>query len=272
MRNGFLLVVGALIFASGLNGLVVANGLTEGGISGISVLLHYFTGWPVSAFYLGLNVPLLILGYLSLGPRFTLRTLVGASLVTVALFLTRKLSFPMSDLLLASLYGGVVNGLGLGLMFRAGGSSGGLDILAQHLRHHRGTSVAETFLVADGVVLALAGLLLGADTALYALIVTFLGGRVADLVQEGPHRAKAALVVTDQPEALTRYVTSVLARGATLFQVRGAYTGQEKTLVMTVLSRRELARLKQEVRRLDARAFLIVGDATEVVGEGFGVR
>ncbi|MDI7250722.1 MAG: YitT family protein [Bacillota bacterium] len=270
LRSGLMLVAGAAIFSLGLNGLVVANGLAEGGLSGISVIIHYFTGWPVGVLYLLLNVPLLVLGYVSLGGRFTLRTLVGAGLVTGALILTRSVRFPMDDLLLASLYGGVINGTGLGLMFRAGGSSGGLDILAQHLRHHRGLTVAETYLVADGIVLAAAGLLLGADTALYALIVTFVGGRVADLIQEGPNRAKAVLIITDRVESLTHYVTSVLERGATVFDVRGAYTGQPRGLVMTVLSRRELARLKQQVRQLDPGAFMVVQDATEVIGEGFG--
>ena len=269
-RSALTLVSGAVIFALGLNGLVVANGLAEGGLSGISVIVHYFTGWPVGVLYLLLNIPLLVLGYLSLGGRFTMRTLVGAGLVTGALILTRSVRFPMNDLLLASLYAGVINGTGLGLMFRAGGSSGGLDILAQHLRHHHGLTVAETYLVADGIVLAAAGLLLGADTALYALIVTFVGGRVADFIQEGPNRAKAVLIITDRVQPLTQYVTSVLERGATVFDVRGAYTGRPRGLVMTVLSRRELARLKQEVRRLDPRAFMVVQDATEVIGEGFG--
>lgn len=265
-----MLVAGALIFSVGLNGLVIANGLVEGGLTGISVIIHYFSGWPVGALYLVLNVPLLILGYSSLGGRFTLRTLMGAGLVTVALTLTHRLAFPMSDLLLASLYGGVVNGVGLGLMFRAGGSSGGLDVLAQHLRHHRGITVAETYLVADAIVLAGAALLLGANTALYALIVTFLGGRVADMIQEGPNRAKAALIITERAEALTGYITQIMERSATLFDVRGAFTGRERPLVMTVLSRRELARLKQKVRELDPTAFMVVADATEVVGEGFG--
>ncbi|MEW6547330.1 MAG: YitT family protein [Bacillota bacterium] len=270
LRSVIMLTLGAGIFSVGLNGLVVANGLAEGGLSGVSVIVHYFTGWPVGVLYLLLNVPLLILGYFSLGGRFTLRTVVGAGLVTGALILTRSVRFPMPDLLLASLYGGVVNGVGLGLMFRAGGSSGGLDILAQHLRHQRGVTVAETYLVADGIVLAAAGFLLGADTALYALIVTFVGGRVADLIQEGPNRAKAVLIITDRIEPLTHYVTSVLERGATIFDVRGAYTGRSKGLVMTVLSRRELARLKQQVRHLDPGAFMVVQDATEVIGEGFG--
>lgn len=270
LRSSLTLMAGAAIFSLGLNGLVVANGLAEGGLAGISVIVHYFTGWPVGVLYLLLNVPLLALGYVSLGGRFTLRTLVGAGLVAGALILTRSVRFPMDDLLLASLYGGVINGTGLGLMFRAGGSSGGLDILAQHLRHHRGLTVAETYLVADGIVLAAAGLLLGADTALYALIVTFVGGRVADLIQEGPNRAKAVLIITDRVESLTHYVTSVLERGATVFDVRGAYTGRPRGLVMTVLSRRELARLKQQVRQLDPGAFMVVQDATEVIGEGFG--
>lgn len=263
------LAAGATLFSLGINGFLVPARLGEGGLSGVSLLLHYATGLPVSLLYLLLNVPLFVFGWWAIGRGFILRTGLATLLVTLALRLTEGVAFPVDEPLLASLYGGAFIGAGIGLLFRAGASSGGVDIVARFLKERYGIGIAETFLVFDSLVLAAFALTLGADTALYSILVTFLGGRVADVVQEGPLRAKSAWIVTTRPQEVAQAVTTQLGRGATLLRATGAWTGEERAVVLVVLNRRELARLKQLIRDIDPYAFVAVTDAAEVLGEGF---
>lgn len=263
------LVAGATLFSLGINGFLVPARLGEGGLSGIALLVHYATGLPVSLVYLLLNVPLFAFGWWGIGRAFILRTGLATLLVTLALRLTEGVAFPVGEPLLASLYGGAFIGTGIGLLFRAGASSGGIDIVARFLKERYGIGIAETFLVVDSLVLAAIGLTLGADTALYSILVTFLGGRLADIVQEGPLRAKSAWIITTRPRDVAQAVTTRLGRGATLLRATGAWTGEERAVVMVVLNRRELARLKQLIRDIDPHAFVAVTDAAEVLGEGF---
>lgn len=269
VQSGYL-VAGALIFSVGVNGFVVPNRLAEGGVSGLSILLHYATGLPLGALYLLLNIPLLLFGWWGVGGPFILRTLLGAVLVSAALAATHHLAFPMpDDLLLASLYAGAIIGLGLGLMFRSEGSSGGFDILARFAKDRWGISVAESFLVLDAIVIGVTALYLGADTALYALIVTFIGGRVVDFIQDGPRRAKAVFVVSTRPDEVARWITRELGRGATLLKGEGAWTAEERRMVLAVMNRRELSQLKGSLAEIDAGAFVMIADVAEVMGEGF---
>ncbi|EKP95102.1 YitT family protein [Thermaerobacter subterraneus] len=263
------LAAGATLFSLGINGFLVPARLGEGGLSGVSLLLHYATGLPVSLLYLLLNIPLFVFGWWAIGRGFILRTGLATLLVTLALRLTEGVAFRVDEPLLASLYGGAFIGSGIGLLFRAGASSGGIDIVARFLKERYGIGIAETFLVADSLVLAAFALTLGADTALYSILVTFLGGRVADVVQEGPLRAKSAWIVTSRPREIARVVTVQLGRGATILRATGAWTGEERAVVLVVLNRRELARLKQLIREMDPQAFVAVTDAAEVLGEGF---
>ena len=267
-----LLALGSFILSFGLNAFVIPNHLAEGGLTGISVLLHYVSGLPLGLIYFIANLPLLLAGYLAFGRGFTLRTLAGIAVLSAALVLTRNFAYPMRDLLLASIYGGTAIGFGLGLIFRSEGSSGGVDIIAKYLKERRGVPMGDTYLAVDIFVLGVAALLLGADTALYSLIITFLAGRVVDYVQEGPRRAKAALIVTDRPDEIAGVITQRFERGATFLRGEGAYTGTAKKVVFSVLNRSELARLKEAVWEIDPRAFVIISDITEVLGEGFYPR
>jgi len=266
------MVAGAMVMALGTNGFIVANRLGQGGISGLAIIAHHFTGIPLAAIYGAVNVPILVFGYLRLGRRFTERTIVGAILFTLSLYVTRGVEFPMDDLLLATLYGGVVGGLGWGMMLRVGATSGGMDILAWYLKRRHGVSLTVTYTVVDALILSVVGLTLGTGAALYALIVTFLGGRVGEYLQEGISRAKAAIIISDQPEAIARVIMDDFSRGLTYLSGWGGYTAQERKVILVVVSPREIARLKPAVQAIDPAAFLIVTDVTEVMGEGFQPR
>ncbi|HCC33568.1 MAG TPA: YitT family protein [Clostridiales bacterium] len=263
---------GALVMAIGTNGFVLPNGLGQGGFAGLSIIAHRLTGIPLAAIYGAVNVPILTFGYLRLGRRFTERAVIGAALFTLALHVTRQVQFPMDDLLLATLYGGVVGGLGWGLMLRAGGTSGGMDILAWYLKRHHGISLTATYTVADAIILSAVALTLGTSTAFYALIITFVGGRVGEYLQEGIARAKAAIIISDRPEAIARVIMDDFSRGLTYLSGSGGYTSVERRVILVVVSIRELARLKVAIQDVDPRAFVIVTDVTEVMGEGFERR
>ncbi|MCL5677022.1 MAG: YitT family protein, partial [Firmicutes bacterium] len=226
--NTLYLLLGSFVLAFGLNAFVVANGLAEGGLTGVSILLHYLTGFPVGVLYPLVNIPLWLAGIHLFGRGFAAKTLVGVALLSLALTATRSLTFPMPDKLLASIYGGSFIGLGLGLIFRSGGSSGGVDIIAKYLKDRRGVPMGDTYLATDVLVLGVAALLLGANTALYSLIITFITGRVVDYVQEGPRRAKAAIIISDYPEMVARLITEEFDRGATFLDEQAAKRGAKR--------------------------------------------
>lgn len=265
----FLLLLGAFLYAGGINAFVVSNHLAEGGVSGITILIHYLLGGNLGLLYLILNIPLLIFGWWQLGWSFTIRTTFGAMATSLALSATTFLSFPLDDLLLASLYAGGIMGLGIGLMFRSGGSSAGFDIIARFVKERWGFSITETYLVLDAMVLTAAALVLGANGALYSLIITVLTGRVADLVQEGPLRGKAVFIISEQYKELASWITNVLDRGATRLHATGVYTDQQRNLIITIVNRRQLAALKTYIQQLDPDAFVFITDVSEVMGEGF---
>ncbi len=269
VKETLWLAVGAFVLAVGTNGFVVPNGLGQGGIAGLCVVVYHLTGIPVAILYAAINVPILVFGYFRLGWKFCGKTLLGAGLFTVALYLTPGLRFRMDDLLLASLYGAAVGGLGSGLMFRAGGTSGGMDIIAYYLKRRYGISLAASYTVADIAILSAVGLAMGANTALYALIITFLGSKVAEYVQEGLMRAKAVIIISDVPERIARVILDDFSRGVTYLSGWGAYTATEKRVILTALHVREVVRLKAAIQEIDPRAFVIVADVAEVLGEGF---
>ena len=269
MKEAAWLTAGAVILAVGTNGFIVPNGLGQGGIAGLCVVVHRFTGVPLAFLYGAINIPILVFGYWKLGRRFCEKTLVGAGLFTAALYLTSRVQFKMDDLLLASLYGAAVSGLGSGLMFRAGGTSGGMDIIAYYLKRRHGVSLAASYTIADIVILSVVGLAMGANTALYALIITFMSSRIAEYVQEGLLRAKAVIIISDLSEEIARVILDDFSRGVTYLSGWGAYTSTEKRVILTALHVREVGRLKRTIQQIDPRAFVIVTDVAEVLGEGF---
>lgn len=267
--DNLLLIAGAALAAFAVNALIEPNRLGEGGVVGLALLLRYLTGAPTSWTYALLNVPLLLWAVRSQGWRFVARTAAGVGLITVFLHLLGPMRVELPDRLLAALYAGLVFGAGIGLMLRAGGSSGGIDIVAAWLFRRYNLPFHVTFLAADGLVLAGLAAFTGLPTALYTWIATAVSGRVVTYVVEGPRRGLLAIVITSDPTPLVETVMKVLGRGATLLRATGAYTGQERVAVLVALTAREVARLRQAVAAVDPRAFVIVTEAAEVLGEGF---
>jgi len=267
----FWVTVGVAITALGLDMFLVPNKIAAGGTSGIATLLHYLIGTPVGMTMLALDAPLYALGIYRLGWGFGLRSLYGSvSLAVLVDVFSLFVPVPTEDPLLASLFGGVLVGLGLGLVFLFRGTTGGTDLAAAILRSYTEINIGQLLFLLDGMVVVAAGLVFQSwELALYALISIFVCTRVIDAVQEGISYAKAFFIISDHTDLIADKILNDLDRGATALKGRGLYTGTDREVILSVVNRSEVSRLKDIVYQVDPRAFIIVADVREVLGEGF---
>ena len=173
------------------------------------------------------------------------------------------------DIFLNSLYGAVVSGVGYGLVYRARGTSGGSDVLARILNHYRSVPMTQSYLIVDSAVILAAGFVFGWKQALYAIITLYVSGLVSETILEGPGMVRTALIVTNQPDAVVQRVLVDMERGMTILQGKGAYTGAERPVLYCVINRSEVSQLKAILQEVDPKAFMVIGQAHEAVGEGF---
>lgn len=263
------IALGSLVFALSLNLFLVANGLAEGGFTGLALLIHYLTEWPVGSIIFALNLPLFLVGWKFWGKTFFIRTLLGVVGVSVAIDLTAGFNFKTDDLLLSALYGGVLSGAGLGIVLRSGATTGGIDILARLIYEKADISMGKVFFLFDLTVITLVASILGPEKALYTLVALFISSRVIDRLIEGVDEARAVTIISSLNQAIANSIINNLERGATIIKGYGAYTGKEKNVLYVVVNKQELLPLKKIIRDIDPRAFIIISNVYEVLGEGF---
>ncbi|VBB05494.1 uncharacterised membrane protein yitt [Lucifera butyrica] len=271
LREYVGITLGAVITAVSLNMFLIPNKVAAGGVSGLATVLHYLLNLPVGMTMLALNIPLFFLSVRVLGTRFGVNTLFGAAILSVAIDFTAPFTPVLTrDLLLSSLYGGVLSGIGMGLVFRFKGTTAGTDLAAAIMNKLFGVSVGQALLAVDFFVITFAGIAFkSAELSLYALISLFVTTQIIDLVQEGPSSAKAFFIMTCRPQQVAEAVIEQMGRGVTFLHGRGAYTDEERDVVFCVVNTSEVTRLKELVYKIDTRAFVILTDAHEVLGEGF---
>lgn len=273
LGDGLLIALGCFLQALALRLFLVPADLVSGGISGISQLINHYTGWPIGLMVFLGNIPLFLLGWRYLGGvRFALRT--AFAIVAVSFFIEWLAPFLpaqglTSDFVLNAIYGGLVSGIGFGLVYRGQGTSGGSDILARILNHWRGVPLSQSYLMTDALVMFTAGLTFSWENALYALVMLYVSGLVAEAVTEGGNVVRTALIITDNPEPVQTHILQEMARGVTVLPGRGGYTGQARAVLYCVVTRAEVVQLKNVVRQADPQAFMVVGQAYEALGEGF---
>ncbi|MDI3316387.1 MAG: YitT family protein [Bacillota bacterium] len=267
--RALLITLGTGLIALGVNLFQVPFRIVDGGVSGVGVILLHTLGVPVSVTIVLLNLPILALGLRAHGHRFIARTFLGIATLAGWVQLTSGLPTVTHDPLLASLYAGVLSGLGTGLVLGAGGSTGGSDTLARSLQRWFPWPVGSTILWIDVVIIGTGGLLFGPERALYGALALFVGTRVIDFLLEGARTAMVAWIVTDQADRIVRAVFERLERGVTRLEVEGAFTGRKHALLYVVVGREEVAELRQLVHQLDPAAFMALGEVSEVLGEGF---
>lgn len=276
-RLTIVMVAGACLAALGYAMFQVPFNIVAGGISGIGIIVNHFAGWPVGLIFWLLNLPLLVLGFFYLGRwGFLLRTLVAATIFSIATdffvaYMPHWLSqYPLTDdLLLNTIYGGIVGGIGGGLIYRAGGTMGGTGIIGRIIQKKTGQPLSQVYFYTDGFIILLAGLLFGWDIALYGFLMLFLNGLASDYTLEGPSSARTATIITNYPQAVIDELMVHLHRGVSFWEVTGGFTGQKRYLVLCTVTRPQVGEVKQLVAKADPHAFVTIGVSHEAMGAGF---
>lgn len=263
------IVLGCILGGMAYPLFLVPNNIAPGGLSGLAMILNYLFNTPVGMTSLVMNIPLFLIGYKAMGRVFALRSLIATVLFSVAIDAV-QLPAMTNDPLLGTLYGGVLLGAGLGLILRGGATTGGTDMIARMVHSKLPfITVGAFLLMIDCVVVILAGVVMGTSEGLYALISIFATSKVIDMVLAGFSSNKACFIITDKWHTVTEHILHDMDRGVTQLTARGAYSGQDRPVVLCVTSPQEVARLKDIVREEDENAFMFLTDAHEALGEGF---
>lgn len=263
------IILGAITVAVSINTFIISNQIADGGLTGLAIILHYLFNWEVGLTVFILNIPLFILGFKIIGKRLLLLSILGVGVFSTAINLTRGLPPVTNNSLLASIFGGLITGIGMGIIFRSRGSLGGTDILAILLTRKTPFSVGQILLGIDTVIFLGAAILFEPEMAMYAMIYTFIAAKVIDLVQVGLNYSKSVMIVTKKPDKIASEIINKLERGVTFFEAVGAYSQEEKKVVYSIVNRAQLTQIKEIIHNQDPEAFVAIGDVSEVVGEGF---
>lgn len=273
IRNIIGIMLGAAIFSFGFVHFNIQNQLGEGGFSGITLILYFTLNWDPALMNLILNIPMFVLGWKLLGKKAFVYTLIGTFSVSVFLKIFQMYEIQINlqdDKLLAALFAGVFVGIGLGIVFRFGGTTGGVDIIARLANKYIGWSMGKTMFAFDTVViLASWATFLDSRSMMYTLVAVYVGGRVIDFVQEGAYAAKGALIISQHSEEIANMISDKMERGVTVLHAHGHYTKNEQHVLYCVVGRNEIVRLKSIANAVDPHAFVSIIDVHDVAGEGF---
>ena len=272
LRDYALIALGCLIFALGFDLFMAPHSINVGGVSGVAMLLVEVTGiGSVGVFTVLLNVPLFLMGYKVLGKRFFFGSLFGMLASSLFLDVCSIIPAPQTETLLGALFGGVLSGIGIGLVFMGHASTGGSDIIARLLkRKFRDLKMGKLMLMVDLVIVAFTGVVFrDISKALYSVVILYVSAEVMDAILYGLDYSTVALIITERYDEVYAAIGNQLDRGETFLDGRGGYTGTPKTVIMTAVSRRQVSDLKQLVQSIDPNAFMILQEAHQVLGEGF---
>ncbi len=265
-------LLGSTIFALGFSLFLEPNNINSGGISGLAQAVAHIIGIQnVGLLSVLLNLPLFLIGGIRVGKRFFAGSLIGMLVSGVLIDLFASISIGFQDALVSGIYGGLLCGLGIGVVFAAGTSTGGSDILVRLLKlHYRNVPIGMISMTFDALVVILTGIVFhDISRALYSGIAVFITGQVMDIVVYRFDYSKVAIIISDQAEAIAKAVAEKLDRGVTFLDGQGYYTRQDKKVVLTVVKKGQLADLKELVMERDEAAFVIVQEAHQVLGDGF---
>ncbi|MFD2444550.1 YitT family protein [Bacillus sp. CGMCC 1.16607] len=268
----FFIIFGAALMGVGIEEFLVQNNILDGGIVGISIILAHLTGIKLGVFIFILNIPFLYIGYKQIGKTFALSTLLGIAILSVTTILLHDVPVFTDDLLLATVFGGVVLGAGVGIVIRYGGSLDGTEIMAILLDKKIPFSVGEIIMFFNIFIFCIAGFVFGWDRAMYSLLTYFIAFKVIDIVLTGFDESKSAWIISEHHKEIGDAILARLGRGVTYLKGEGAYTGDDKKVIFCVITRIEEAKLKEIVEELDPSAFLAVANISEVRGGRFKKR
>ncbi|MER2029271.1 MAG: YitT family protein [Solibacillus sp.] len=262
-------IVGAAVIAFGFNVFLFPNQVASGGVSGISTILHGMFGWNAGIVQYAFNIPLFIAGVLVLGKKFGIKSFIGTIALPFFVILTESWDPWTLNPLLGAIFGGIVVGLGIGLVFKGNASTGGTDLLAQIITKYTGLTLGTSVLFIDGLIAVSAAIVFDLEKGLYALIGLYVTTKTIDIVQLGFSQSKMVYIITQKETEVRDAIYKEINRGITRLPAFGGYTGEERPVLMVVVYQTEFTRLKQVLKTVDPQAFVIVSDAYEVLGEGF---
>lgn len=268
----FYILLGSLIIAVSVNGLLIPHRLLSGGVTGLAILIHYFSGISTGFIIFLINIPIFLLGSKYISKRFTILSLIGMLSFAFFLNLTKNVSFPVEDLILVAIFGGVLNGLGAGIVFRSRGSLGGTDIIAVIFNKYSAFSIGSILMSINAIILVLSALYFNLQLALYTMITMYISTQVVDFVQEGLNHRKNVIIISDKAEEIATRILLRVRRGVTFLHGEGAYTHKQREIIYCIIKSMELPKLKEMVAELDPQAFMAVTDTKEVLGRGFYVE
>lgn len=267
----FLVVLGSVLVGIGTNLFFVPNKVVSGGVTGVAIIIHYLLDTPVGLVALAFNVPLLWLGWrYGGGMTFFIRTVIAVMVLSATIDLTAPLlTPPTTDRLLVICYGGLLDGLGMGLVFRARGTTGGTDVLARLAHRYLGVGIGQALLAMNLLIFGVAAFVFGLEPVMVALALAYVSARVLDLVQQGFSAARAATIISSKPDAVRSAILDRLGRGVTVLRGEGGFSREERPVLYVVVPSYEAGRLKRLVAEVDHDAFVAISPAQEVLGEGF---
>lgn len=269
LRRAFFMIVGSMLFSVGLEIFLVPNHIIDGGIVGISIILSHLLNIPLGVFLVVLNLPFLMIGYKQIGKTFAFSTLFSVLIMSIGSSLLHPIQPITIDPLLAAVFGGIILGIGVGLVIRSGGSLDGTEIVAILFSKKTPFSVGEIVMFFNLFILSSAGFVFGWDHAMYSLIAYYVASKILDVTIEGLDQSKSVWIISDEHEKIGQAITFRLGRGVTYLNGEGAFSGDDKKVIFSVITRLEEAKLKSIVDEHDPNAFLAIGNIHDVKGGRF---
>ena len=265
-KRYLFLFIGSILAAVGLEIFLIPNNIIDGGIVGISIIMSYLTSIPLSAFIVVLNIPFLFLGYRQIGKTFVFSSTF--SIVSLSFWVSVFHPIPglTNDVLLATVFGGIILGIGVGIIIRYGGSLDGTEMVAIIVNKRSSFSVGEMVMFFNIFILTSAALVFGWDRAMYSLIAYFIAFKVIDITIEGLDEAKAAIIISDKGDEIAEAITARLGRGVTYIEGKGGYSRNQKTILYSVVTRLEVSKLRSIIADKDEDAFVTINDVSDVMG------
>nr|WP_242245938.1 YitT family protein [Bacillus cereus group sp. BfR-BA-01523] len=271
-KRAIAIIIGALLMATGLEIFLIPNQVIDGGITGISIMLSHLTGLNLGIFLFILNLPFVFMGHKQIGKTFAFSTVFGILTLSILTTLFHSIPAFTDDILLATIFGGMALGVGVGLVIRYGGALDGTEILAILINKKIPFSVGEIVMFFNVFILGAAGFVFSWDRAMYSILAYVIASKAIDTVVNGFEQSKSVWIISEQQEELGEAINSQLGRGVTYLHGEGAYTGDNKKVIFCIINRLEEAKLKSLIEELDPAAFLAVADITEVRGGRFKKR
>lgn len=263
--------IGTFLSSIAINGFFVPNKLISGGVTGISIVLHFLVDMPVGLLVFIINIPLFLIGAKILDRKFIIYSFISMGSMSFLLTVTQGIDkyIILDDLVLSAVFGGIINGIGMGILFRAKTSQGGLDIIAAIFKKKLNINLGSVLMTINTFIVGFSSILFGLKPAMYTLISLYIGYKVVDKVYIGIDTSNSVVIITDKPDELPEKIHSTIKRGATFLKGEGAYSKKEKKIIYCTVKSTQIGKLKEIIKDHDPKAFITINSISEVKGKGF---